>query len=51
MLGEVIPTDDAGVETARRVWNGAIDKHPVIASRLHNNPFAVGTRFAWPPDS
>jgi FAD/FMN-containing dehydrogenase len=38
MLGEVITPGDAGYEAARRVWNGAIDKHPAIVARCASVP-------------
>jgi hypothetical protein len=31
--GEVIQPDDFGYETARKIWNASIDKHPGIIAR------------------
>ncbi len=31
--GEVILPEDAGYESARRIWNGAIDRHPALVVR------------------
>src|SRR5262249_21991535 len=31
--GELIRAGDTSYETARRVWNGAIDRHPVLVAR------------------
>src|ERR1700752_3606338 len=31
--GEVIQPDDCGYETARKIWNASIDKHPGIVAR------------------
>ena len=31
--GEVIQTGDPGYETARKIWNASIDKHPGIIAR------------------
>ena len=32
-LGEVIQPGDSGYETARKIWNASIDKHPGIIAR------------------
>ncbi len=31
--GEVIQPDDSGYETARKIWNASIDKHPGIIAQ------------------
>jgi hypothetical protein len=31
--GEVIQPGDSGYETARKIWNASIDKHPGIIAR------------------
>jgi hypothetical protein len=32
--GELLQPGDDGYETARRIWNGAIDKRPGLIARL-----------------
>ena len=31
--GEVLVPTSAGYDTARRIWNGAIDRHPALITR------------------
>ena len=38
MLGEAITIDDVGYDAARRVWNGAIDKHPRSSRGARQSP-------------
>ncbi len=33
LTGEVVTPADAGYESARRVWNGAIDRRPAVVAR------------------
>ena len=33
MRGDVLAAADAGYDTARRIWNGAIDRHPALIAR------------------
>ncbi len=47
LAGTVIRPGDAEYETARRVWNHAIDKHPALVVRPKNTQDVVRTvRFA-----
>src|SRR3981189_2022057 len=45
--GQVIQSGDAGYDTARRVWNASIDKHPgLIAPVLGPADIAQAVKFA-----
>jgi len=33
LRGELMLRDSAGYDTARRVWNGAFDRHPALIAR------------------
>ena len=47
MLGQVISPDDSGYENARRIWNGAIDKHPALVLRCSGVADVIsGVQFA-----
>jgi len=47
MAGGVIAPDDPEYETARRIWNGMIDKRPVAIARCANaDDVATAVRFA-----
>jgi FAD/FMN-containing dehydrogenase len=47
LAGEVIAPDHPGYETARRVWNGMIDKHPAAIARCADaDDVATAVRFA-----
>ena len=47
LAGEVITPDHPEYETARRVWNGMIDRHPAAIARCaHADDVAVAVRFA-----
>jgi FAD/FMN-containing dehydrogenase len=45
--GELITPDHAGYESARRVWNGMIDKRPALIARCANaDDVALAVRYA-----
>src|SRR5215468_5088523 len=45
--GHVVTPDDDGYDQARRVWNGAIDRHPALVVRCTGVPDIVASvRFA-----
>jgi FAD/FMN-containing dehydrogenase len=47
IAGEVVAPDHAGYETARRVWNGMIDKRPALIARCADaDDVATAVRFA-----
>jgi FAD/FMN-containing dehydrogenase len=47
LSGQVITPDHAAYETARRVWNGMIDKHPAVIARCADaDDIAAALRFA-----
>ena len=59
--GEVIQPGDSGYETARKIWNASIDKHPGIIARCsgvadvvaavnfaRENELLVAVRGSWP---
>jgi FAD/FMN-containing dehydrogenase len=47
MLGSVISPGDSGYENARRIWNGAIDMHPVLVLRCSGLADVIsGVQFA-----
>ena len=47
LVGEVITRDHAAYETARRVWNGMIDKRPAVIARCADaDDITVAVRFA-----
>jgi len=47
LAGEVITPEHPEYETARRVWNGMIDRHPAAIARCaHADDVAVAVRFA-----
>ena len=47
MLGPVIAPGEDGYENARRIWNGAIDKHPALVLRCSGVADVIsGVQFA-----
>jgi FAD/FMN-containing dehydrogenase len=47
LSGEVITPGHAEYDSARRVWNGMIDRHPALIARCVDNPdVATAVRFA-----
>jgi FAD/FMN-containing dehydrogenase len=47
LRGKLLPPDDTDYETRRRVWNGAIDRHPpAIAQCLDAEDVAAAVKFA-----
>ncbi len=47
LLGELVRPDDSAYDTARKVWNGMIDKRPALIVRcLGTSDVIAGVRFA-----
>jgi FAD/FMN-containing dehydrogenase len=40
--GDVVTSDDEGYQEARRVWNGAIDRHPAVVARCTGTADVLG---------